>query len=81
MNDEKHTIEGVVRLSIPKELVDVLRIVANHNKWRRIECINLIASENVMSPLAEAVYLTDMMHRYAEGKPRKRYYQGTRFID
>ncbi len=66
---------------LPKEAIDVLRIVANHNKWRRLECINLIASENVMSPLAEAAYLTDMMHRYAEGKPRKRYYQGTKYVD
>ncbi|MET1128946.1 MAG: serine hydroxymethyltransferase [Thermoproteota archaeon] len=52
-----------------------------HNRWRRYETINLIASENVMSPLAEAAYVTDMMHRYAEGKPFKRYYQGTRFVD
>jgi len=68
-------------VAVPKELIDVLRVVANHNKWRRYECINLIASENAMSPLAEAAYLTDMMHRYAEGKPRKRYYQGTRYVD
>lgn len=68
-------------MAVPKELIDVLRVVANHNKWRRYECINLIASENAMSPLAEAAYLTDMMHRYAEGKPRKRYYQGTRYVD
>jgi len=66
---------------LPPEVVEVLRIVATHNKWRRFECINLIASENAMSPLAEAAYLTDMMHRYAEGKPRKRYYQGTKYVD
>lgn len=34
-----------------------------------------------MSPLAEAVYMNDMMSRYAEGKPFKRYYQGTKFVD
>ncbi len=67
--------------SLPGEVIEILKIVANHNKWRRYECINLIASENAMSPLAEAAYLTDMMHRYAEGKPRKRYYQGTKFVD
>ncbi len=68
-------------MDIPQELKDVISIVAMHNKWRRYECINLIASENVMSPLAEAAYLTDMMHRYAEGKPRKRFYQGTKYVD
>ncbi len=67
--------------SLPPEIVEVLKIIANHNKWRRYECINLIASENAMSMLAEIAYLTDMMHRYAEGKPKKRYYQGTKFVD
>lgn len=50
------------------------------NKWRK-QTLNLIASENVMSPLAEAVYMSDFMYRYAEGKPRKRFYQGTKYID
>lgn len=34
-----------------------------------------------MSPLAEAVYISDMMHRYAEGKPGERYYQGNIYVD
>ncbi|RLG77568.1 MAG: serine hydroxymethyltransferase [Thermoprotei archaeon] len=72
---------GATALKLPGELIDVLRYVAEHNRWRKLECINLIASENAMSPLAEAAYLTDMMHRYAEGKPRKRYYQGTKYVD
>ncbi|MDW7970064.1 MAG: serine hydroxymethyltransferase [Sulfolobales archaeon] len=59
----------------------LIEVVKSHNRWRRFECINLIASENVMSPLAESAYLTDMMHRYAEGRPGKRYYQGTKFVD
>ncbi len=64
----------------PREVREVLEAVRAHNRWRR-ETINLIASENVMSPLAEAAYLNDMMHRYAEGKPRKRYYQGLKYVD
>ncbi|HIP65353.1 MAG TPA: serine hydroxymethyltransferase [Pyrodictium sp.] len=67
--------------SLPPELSEILEATRRHNRWRRRETINLIASENVMSPLAEAAYLSDMLHRYAEGKPFKRYYQGTRYID
>ncbi len=58
----------------------VIELVKEHDNWRR-STINLIASENVMSPLAESLYLNDMLHRYAEGKPFKRYYQGTKYID
>ncbi len=67
--------------SLPEEVREVLEFTLTHNRWRRYETINLIASENVMSPLAEAAYMSDMMHRYAEGKPFKRYYQGTRYVD
>ncbi len=68
-------------MNLPKDLIKVLNLTKSHNRWRRFECINLIASENTMSPLAEAAYFTDMMHRYAEGKPRKRYYQGNKYVD
>lgn len=74
--------DGEVVLSNPRDLLsEVLSKVAAQNFWRRKQAINLIASENVMSELAEAVYLSDFMSRYAEGKPRKRYYQGTKYID
>ncbi len=66
---------------LPDPVRMVLEQTLTHNRWRRYECVNLIASENVMSPLAEMAYMSDFMHRYAEGKPRKRYYQGTRYID
>lgn len=68
-------------MSLPGELTRVIDLTRAHNRWRRFECVNLIPSENTMSPLAEAAYLTDMMHRYAEGKPRKRYYQGLTYVD
>ncbi len=68
-------------MSLREDLIKVLELTKAHNRWRRFETINLIPSENVMSPLAEAAYFTDMMHRYAEGKPRKRYYQGLIYVD
>jgi glycine hydroxymethyltransferase len=55
-------------------------IVAQQNEWR-INTINLIASENVMSCRARNVLGSDFAHRYAEGHPGERYYQGTDKID
>ncbi|AFA40469.1 Glycine/serine hydroxymethyltransferase [Pyrobaculum oguniense TE7] len=66
---------------LPKELEEIIDVVLVHNNWRRRETINLIASENVMSPLAELVYLNDMAGRYAEGTVGNRYYQGTKYVD
>ncbi len=41
----------------------------------------MIASENVMSPFCEKYYISDLMHRYAEGLPFERYYQGLEYVD
>lgn len=63
------------------DLDAVLNLTITHTMWRKRQTINMIASENVMSPLAMLVYLNDMMHRYAEGKPYKRFYQGLIYVD
>ncbi|WP_440059252.1 serine hydroxymethyltransferase [Thermogladius sp. 4427co] len=63
------------------ELKKVYDLTITHTRYRKKETINLIASENVMSPLAMLLYLNDMMHRYAEGKPFKRFYQGLKYVD
>ena len=41
----------------------------------------MIASENVISPLARELLLSDFGDRYAEGLPGERYYQGNTFVD
>lgn len=66
---------------LPQEVENILDVVIRHNTWRRKETINLIASENVMSPLAELVYINDLAGRYAEGIVGSRYYQGVRYVD
>lgn len=58
----------------------MLILLKKHENWRR-NCINLIASENVMSETTKEIYLSDLIHRYAEGLPFKRYYQGLRYFD
>ena len=55
-------------------------LLEKHNAWMR-ECIPLIASENAMSPKAESLLVSDLLHRYAEGWPKKRFYQGLDIYD
>lgn len=65
----------------PEDLQRAIDLLMEHNEWRRRLSVNLIAAENVMSPLAELVYLNDMMGRYAEGTVGRRYYRGTKYVD
>ena len=55
-------------------------MVHQQNEWRS-RCINLIASEQALSRRARGVMGSDFGHRYAEGHPGERYYQGTGKID
>jgi Glycine/serine hydroxymethyltransferase len=66
-----------------KFLKDAMEIKETAIKNNRLfeESIPMIASENIMSPLAMEMLLTDFGHRYAEGLPHQRYYQGNLFVD
>jgi glycine hydroxymethyltransferase len=68
-------------LQLYPDLKEVYELTVNHTVWRKRQCLNMIPSENVMSPLAMLLYLNDAMHRYAEGKPYKRFYQGLIYVD
>lgn len=61
-------------------LAEIEGLIRSQDDWRS-RCINLIASENVMSARARAAAGSDFAHRYAEGHPGERYYRGTTFID
>ena len=58
----------------------IRELAKKHNKFFE-ESIPLIASENIMSPMAMEMLLTDFGFRYAEGLPHKRYYQGNYYVD
>lgn len=58
----------------------IRELAIKHNKFFE-ESIPLIASENIMSPMAMEMLLTDLGFRYAEGLPHKRYYQGNQIVD
>jgi len=58
------------------------RILGNfvkHNKWRKNECLNLIASECTLSPLASRMLDSDMEGRYSEHKDSNLNYEGTEY--
>ncbi|MEM4718385.1 MAG: serine hydroxymethyltransferase, partial [Desulfurococcaceae archaeon] len=61
-------------LELYPDLKEVYDLTTKHTLWRKRDCLNMIASENVMSSLAMLLYINDAMHRYAEGKPYKRFY-------
>jgi glycine hydroxymethyltransferase len=66
--------------AIRTALSRVRSILSEQDTWRR-HALNLIASENLLSPAARAVLDSDLLHRYAEGHPGGRYYEGTRYVD
>ena len=63
-----------------RNVSQIEEIVEKQNKWRS-STLNLIASENVLSNRARSSLGSDFAHRYAEGHPGERYYQGTELID
>ncbi|MHB8585753.1 MAG: serine hydroxymethyltransferase [Thermoplasmatota archaeon] len=65
----------------PRADVDfVLDEVTKHTAWFDAS-IPMIASENVISPIARRLLACDFHDRYAEGHPGKRFYQGLIYID
>jgi glycine hydroxymethyltransferase len=63
-----------------KRISEIEGLIRRQDEWRAT-CINLIASENVLSRRARAAGSSDFAHRYAEGHPGERYYRGTAYID
>jgi glycine hydroxymethyltransferase len=57
---------------------DILSLVKKHEKWRGKQCLNLIPSENIMSPTVRTLLSSELAHRYTA---RDRFYMGTRFTD
>src|SRR6266571_1836289 len=63
-----------------EDVVFINEQVDRHHAWFS-KSLPMIASENVISPLAREMLLTDFGDRYAEGLPHERYYQGNVFVD
>lgn len=66
----------------------VVRKGLENDRWRQLQCINLIPSEMTQSPLVRLLQVSDPVGRYAEHKDLPAlfeeevyYYQGTDFIE
>jgi len=57
---------------------EILGFVRKHEEWRGKQCLNLIPSENVMSPVVRGLLSSELGHRYTA---RDRFYMGTKFTD
>ncbi|RLF07222.1 MAG: serine hydroxymethyltransferase, partial [Thermoprotei archaeon] len=78
---EAYAGAGGLLVSGMDEVKRVVEAAIKQEEWRGRSTLNLIASENRMSPLARALLASDFNHRYAEGDPFDREYQGSSFID
>ncbi len=81
MNQHERTaffsiLETAVRESDPE-----IAAALNNERRRENEGLELIASENFVSPAVLAAMGSVMTNKYAEGYPAKRYYGGCEFVD
>ena len=68
----------------PGEMAGVVRQVRDltrEHSARFERAIPLIASENLLSPYAKELLISDLHSRYAEGLPGERYYEGNEQVD
>jgi glycine hydroxymethyltransferase len=61
--------------------VERLRETVRVHSARFEHAIPLIASENLLSPYAKELLISDLHSRYAEGLPGERYYEGNEQVD
>lgn len=59
---------------------EMARIIA-HEAERQMDKLELIASENFVSPAVREAQGSVLTHKYAEGYPGKRYYGGCEYVD
>lgn len=53
----------------------------DQEKARQLECLSLIASENIVSQQVQKAVGSELTNKYAEGYPNKRYYGGCEIHD
>ena len=59
---------------------EIQELAKKHDNWRH-STLNMIASENITSPEILELNSSTLMHKYAEGWPNQRHYQGCKYFD
>jgi len=72
--------EGLHMGSIEKSDLEIAKIIEKES-IRQEYGLNLIASENTVSPAVMAAQGSILTNKYAEGYPSRRYYGGCEFVD
>ena len=76
--------ESGPRPAAQQELDQEIRsLLKAHEQWRS-QCVNLVASENALSPYVRNILDNDLLQRYADYEGRhlsSRKYQGTRWVE
>ncbi len=65
---------------VDKADLEIAEIIKSESDRQEYE-LNLIASENIVSPAVMEVQGSILTNKYAEGYPEKRYYGGCEFVD
>ena len=71
----------MVDLSVIRNVDPELAAAMEQELGRQRDHIELIASENFVSPAVMAAAGSFLTNKYAEGYPGKRYYGGCQFVD
>ena len=80
--DEKNGVEKImIDMSYIEDRDPELYRALNLELNRQRDNIELIASENFVSPLVMAIAGSHLTNKYAEGYPGKRYYGGCQYVD
>lgn len=70
----------VFLLRMKNYIYQLTKQINKHNSYR-YNCINLIASENLMSPATRISISSDLGNRYTVGQPSSRWYAGCHYYD
>jgi len=75
---EKH---GIPSIDAVRDFDPEIAESIENETTRQTDTLEMLASENIVSPAVQQAVGSVMTNKYAEGYPKKRYYGGCKFVD